>query len=187
MPQRASRTPFCQCGRGHRSEGRRIIRAPSRQHRAHHEHHRGPDRRSASASRIRTARLPSIGWSACWASTASPPSCRAMRETSCTRSCVLAAPFSCSVPRRRMAATGWAHRSVPRHWRSLPATTRQSTQSTRASRMTALASLAELCYTSYGEHGGSYGFTCLDAEDNRWSIGTYHPTQHPAESASSTA
>lgn len=38
----------------------------------------------------------------------------------------------------------------------------------------------ELCFTSYGEHGGSYGFTCLDAEDNRWSIGTYHPTQHPA-------
>ena len=38
----------------------------------------------------------------------------------------------------------------------------------------------ELSYTSYGEHGGSYGFTCLDAEDNRWSIGTYHPTQHAA-------
>jgi len=29
--------------------------------------------------------------------------------------------------------------------------------------------------SDFGPYGKSHGFTCLDAEDNRWSVGTYQP------------
>jgi uncharacterized glyoxalase superfamily protein PhnB len=33
----------------------------------------------------------------------------------------------------------------------------------------------ELADSDYGEYGRSHGFTCLDPEGNRWSVGTYQP------------
>ena len=37
----------------------------------------------------------------------------------------------------------------------------------------------ELGDSDYGEYGRSHGFTCLDPEDNRWSVGTYQPAARP--------
>jgi uncharacterized glyoxalase superfamily protein PhnB len=33
----------------------------------------------------------------------------------------------------------------------------------------------ELTDTSYGKYGDSHGFTCADAEGNRWTVATYQP------------
>jgi uncharacterized glyoxalase superfamily protein PhnB len=33
----------------------------------------------------------------------------------------------------------------------------------------------ELVDTSYGKYGDSHGFTCADAEGNRWTVATYQP------------
>jgi uncharacterized glyoxalase superfamily protein PhnB len=39
----------------------------------------------------------------------------------------------------------------------------------------------ELADSDYGEYGRSHGFTCLDPEGNRWSVGTYQPAARPAQ------
>jgi uncharacterized glyoxalase superfamily protein PhnB len=39
----------------------------------------------------------------------------------------------------------------------------------------------ELGDSDYGKHGHSHGFTCLDPEGNRWSIGTYQPAARPPQ------
>jgi uncharacterized glyoxalase superfamily protein PhnB len=38
----------------------------------------------------------------------------------------------------------------------------------------------ELSVSDYGRYGVSYGFTCLDAEGNRWTVATYQPAARPA-------
>ncbi len=45
----------------------------------------------------------------------------------------------------------------------------------------------ELADTSYGPYGESHGFTCLDAEGNRWTVATYQPAARAAEAAPVTA
>jgi uncharacterized glyoxalase superfamily protein PhnB len=37
----------------------------------------------------------------------------------------------------------------------------------------------ELCDTSYSRYGDSHGFTCVDAEGNRWTVATYQPAARP--------
>lgn len=38
----------------------------------------------------------------------------------------------------------------------------------------------ELADSDYGQYGTSHGFTCVDPESHRWSIGTYQPAARPA-------
>jgi len=38
--------------------------------------------------------------------------------------------------------------------------------------------------SDFGPYGRSHGFTCLDAEGNRWSVGTYQPASRPPQSQS---
>jgi uncharacterized glyoxalase superfamily protein PhnB len=35
--------------------------------------------------------------------------------------------------------------------------------------------------SDYGEYGNSHGFTCLDPEGHRWSVGTYQPAARPPQ------
>lgn len=37
----------------------------------------------------------------------------------------------------------------------------------------------ELSDSDYGPYGRSHGFTCVDAEGHRWSVGTYQPAARP--------
>jgi uncharacterized glyoxalase superfamily protein PhnB len=40
----------------------------------------------------------------------------------------------------------------------------------------------ELSDSDYGRYGVSHGFTCLDAEGNRWTVATYQPAARLAVS-----
>ena len=56
----------------------------------------------------------------------------------------------------------------------------------RAAQLAGLAAVPvivrELSDSDYGRYGVSHGFTCLDAEGNRWTVATYQPAARLAVS-----